>query len=227
MKVDLDPATTAVVISQPLTLGATLEEFAILVEFAIGVLTISGFQPVSVVATLSATKCLAAAERPDRYAIYGPTFPKKIGQAAANAWLRRFFTARSKVKDHMHITADRFVRYCRTKSSYDSLLDLCICLESLLDSQTEISFRFGTCLAKVAVGNGAAAEELSGLLMDLYDFRSKLVHGTNAAKKHKKIDPHVARLRQAARTILTGYVLYMSEHSRDEWKKHLRSSLFA
>ena len=67
---------------------------------------------------------------------------------------------------------------------------------------------------------------MSVLLSDLYDLRSKIVHGTEATKEHKKIDPHVERLRYIARQILSTYVLYISEHTRDEWKKHLRSSLF-
>jgi len=227
VEVTLDPATTAVVVPQALTLGATMEEFAVLVEFALGILTISGFQPVMVVAIFNATNCTHVLQRTYKDATNAPTFQKRVVRAAASSWMRRFFAARRNVKARMHITADRFVRYSKTKSSRDSLLDLCICLESLLDSETEISFRFGTCLAKVTGGSGEAAEEISGLLSDLYNFRSKVVHGTDATKEHKKIDPHVAKLRQVARTILTTYVLYTSEHSRDDWKKHLRTSLFA
>ena len=226
VKIGLDAATTAVVVAQSLTAGATMDEFAVLIEFALGILTISGFQPVTIVATCNPLKCTDALQRPYMDATDAATFPKKVGGIAASAWMRRFFTARRNTKDRMHITADRFVRYSRTKSSRDSLLDLCICLESLLDSQTEISFRFGTCLAKVTNRNGRQAEEISDLLSDLYDLRSKVVHGTDAAKEHKKIDLHIPKLRQVARAVLTTYVLYLSEHTRDQWRQHLRSSLF-
>jgi len=226
VKTTLDPATTAVVVSQSLTPKATMEEFAILIEFALGILAVSGFQSVGIVATFNSLNCSEALQRSNKAATDAATFPRRVRKAAASAWIRRFFAARLHTKDRMHITADRFVRYSRTKSSPDSFLDLCICLESLLDSQTEISFRFGTCLSKVMGGTGTEAEELSDLLSDLYDLRSKVVHGTEATKEHKKIDPHVVRLHQVARRILTTYVLYMSEHTRDEWKKHLRSSIF-
>ena len=93
-----------------------------------------------------------------------------------------------------------------------------------MDSQTEISFRFGVCLAKVQ--GGADAEELSTLLSDLYDLRSKVVHGADATKEHKKVEPHVPRLRNSSRAILTRYIVYLAEHTREEWKKHLRKSLF-
>jgi hypothetical protein len=64
------------------------------------------------------------------------------------------------------------------------------------------------------------------LLRALNDLRSKVVHGTDPTKQHNKVDPHTVKLRLAARAILTTYVLYLTEHTKDEWKKHLRTSLF-
>jgi len=110
-------------------------------------------------------------------------------------------------------------------NSRDALVDLCICLESLIESQTEISFRFATCLAKASrLGN---AEEISDLLSDLYDLRSKVVHGTDSTKEHKRVTPNTTKLRLFARAILTAYILYLTEHTKDEWKKYLKSALFA
>jgi len=87
---------------------------------------------------------------------------------------------------------------------------------------TEISFRFAVCLAKVSAKD---AELVSELLSDLYDLRSKVVHGTDFTKEHKKVLPNTVKLRSASRAILTEYVLYMTAHTKDDWKKHLRSSL--
>lgn len=103
-------------------------------------------------------------------------------------------------------------------------MDLCICLESLIEADTEISFRFGTTLAKVT--RDKEAEEISHLLSELYNLRSKVVHGTDPSKEHRKMTPNTAKLRSVARAILTTYVLFMTEHTKDEWKRHLRSSLF-
>ena len=47
-----------------------------------------------------------------------------------------------------------------------------------------------------------------------------------ASKMLEKIKPSLAELRKIARTILTSYVLFMSDHSRNEWKEHLHSLLF-
>lgn len=224
IKLTVPSTSTAIVFPHNQGDKASLEDFAILVEFALGILAISGFQPVRLVATLSATKCLDALQRSYGEVSPEPVFPKKVTKAAASIWLRHFFSARRKTKDGLHITADRFVRYARTNNTRDAMVDLCICLESLMDSQTEIAFRFGVCLAKVR--GGADAEELSTLLSDLYHLRSKVVHGADATKEHKKIEPHIAKLRDSSRTILTRYIVYLAEHTREEWKNHLRKSLF-
>src|SRR5260370_21695366 len=60
IKITLDPATTAVVVSQSLMYGATAEDFAVLIEFALGMLTISGFLPIEMFATLGSSGCFKA-----------------------------------------------------------------------------------------------------------------------------------------------------------------------
>jgi hypothetical protein len=225
IKLSLQPETTGVIVPQSQSAGATLEDYAVLIEFALGVLSVSGFQPVSLVATLNEPNCIDAFQRSYQEKSEPPAFPKKLVKSAASAWVRHFFAARRATKDKLHITADRFVRYLRMDNSRDALVDLCICLESLIDSQTEISFRFALCLAKVSGLKNA--EETSDLLSDLYDLRSKVVHGSDFTKEHKKVEPNTVKLRLAARAILSAYVLYLTEHKKEEWKKYLRSSLLA
>jgi hypothetical protein len=101
-------------------------------------------------------------------------FAAAIVGTAAVKWIRYFFRAARNTPDRMHITADRFVRYLRATNTTDGLLDLCISLESLLDSQTDIKFRFGTCLTKVIGQKGQEAEQTAELLGDLY------VYGQNS-----------------------------------------------
>ena len=225
IKIALDADTTAIVVPQSETPRTTMEDFAVLIEFALGILTISGFQPIVIVATLDAVRCNDALQRSYQGTRELPTFPRRLVKSAASKWVRQFFAARRKTKDGLHITADRFVRYLRMNNSRDALVDLCICLESLIESQTEISFRFATCLAKIT--RLKDAETISDLLSDLYDLRSKVVHGSNPSKEHKKIEPNVVKLRLVARAILTVYVFYLTEHTKEEWKKYLRKSLFA
>jgi hypothetical protein len=225
IKISLNPKTTAVIVPQSQTANAPMEDFAVLVEFALGILSVSGFQPITTVATFNALNCSGALQRSYRETPEAPTFPKRLVKTAASTWVRHFFSARHRTKDKLHITADRFVRYLRMYNSRDAFVDLCICLESLIESQTEISFRFAMCLAKVTGLKNA--EEVSELLSDLYDLRSKVVHGSDSTKEHKKVEPNAAKLRLAARAILTAYILFITEHTKDEWKRHLRSSLFA
>jgi len=227
LKVTLTPDSTAVVVPQSQAIKATMEDFAVLIECALGILSVSGFQPITTVASLTASGCSEALRRiyPESAPQQAPSFPKKIVKAAASTWVRHFFAARRKTKDNLHITADRFVRYSRMDDSRDALVDLCICLESLIESQTEISFRFGVCLAKVS--GLQDIEETSELLSDLYDLRSKVVHGADSEKEHKKVKPNAAKLRLTARAILTAYILYLTEHTKAEWQKHLKTSLLA
>jgi hypothetical protein len=176
------------------------------------------------VVSLSSERCLSAVLRP-RIPCEDPRFLNKLKGNAASTWLRQFFIARGNTKDRLHVTADRFVRFCIAGSTTDGLLDLCISLESLIESETEISFRFAVCLAKVT--DEPDAEELSGMLSDLYSLRSKVVHGSDTGKAHKKLAPNIPRLRGTARTILTKYIFHLAENTKDDWKRRLKSSLFA
>lgn len=223
-KLTLDSSTTAVIVPHDQTANATLEEFAILIEFALAVLTVSGFEPITLVAVLNASTCSDALQRSYREPSQPPSFAKKVVKSAAANWVRHCFSARRKANDKLHITADRFVRYSRQGTSPDALLDLCISLESLIESQTEISFRFAMTLAKIT--RDKKAEEISNLLSDLYDLRSKVVHGADSSKAHRKIEPNVTTLRWAARSILTSYVLFLTQHTKNEWKQQLSRSLF-
>lgn len=224
-KLPVDREATAVMVPQSQAAGARIEDVGVLVEFALGVLSVSGFQPVSIVAVFREGACSDAIQRVVHAdAADPPLFVRRVVKSAASAWLKSFFTARQNAKDKLHITADRFVRYLRGGGSHDALVDLCICLESLVGSETEIAFRFGACLAKISGLKNA--EEVHLVLSDLYNLRSKIVHGADFTKAHKKLQPGVVRLRYIARAILTVYVLYMTEHSKDDWQKHLKSSLF-
>ena len=224
LKVSLNPKTTAVIVPQSQASPVSIEDFAILVEFALGILAISGFQPITTVAIFTGLTCSEAVQRTYPELLAPPRFPKKLVKTAASTWLRYFFVARKKTKDRLHITADRFVRYLTTNNSRDALVDLCICLESLIESQTEISFRFSMCLSKATGLKNA--EDISELLADLYDLRSKVVHGADFTKEHGKVASSLDDLRKVARTILTAYVLYLTEHTKEEWKKHLKAALF-
>jgi hypothetical protein len=223
-RIRIHASTTVVIVAESHLAHGTLDEFAVLVEFALSLISTSGFPSVPIVASLSAGRCTNATLRP-RIPCDDPRYLNKLKGNAASTWVRQFFIARGNTKDRLHVTADRFARFCIAGSTPDGLLDLCISLESLIESETEISFRFAVCLAKVT--GEPDAEELSIILSDLYSLRSKVVHGSDAGKAHKKLAPNIPRLRGMARTILTKYIFHLAENTKDDWKRRLKSSLFS
>jgi hypothetical protein len=121
-----------------------------------------------------------------------------------------------------------FLRYRDHGPIVDRLTDLCISLESLIDSQTEISFRFSTCLARLGGIRGTDAESASLLLKDLYNFRSKVLHGDPAyAKLLVALEPRALDLSRLARKKLVHYFLFLAENSKSSWKEHLSKDLFS
>jgi hypothetical protein len=225
----LAKSSSAVIFPEASKDPVVLEEGATLAEFSLSLLTLSGHPSFSSVALFDKGHCILAKHLGRSTGnLSPPKFSSTLTAVGAREWLKRCILARNNSKDRMHITANRYVRYAKAPDLSDSLLDLSISLESLLDSQTEISFRFGVSLAKVTGETGKKASEIASLLSELYDLRSKLAHGDpSASKLLKKFEPKLPLLRKAIKRILTTYILFMSEHSRDEWKSHVRDSLFS
>jgi hypothetical protein len=209
--------------------AANIDEWLTLGEFALALLTESGHPSLSLTAIFTDGGCNFARLIGQEFGgVANPTFAKGLTGMAIAQWLRRCTVARMNLKARMGVTASRYVRYHKGNNLADGLMDLCISLESLLESQTEISFRFSTCLPRVVGERGVRGEKMAILLSRLYDIRSKLAHGDpEATRLVKKIEPDLPELNKAARKILTTYLLYMSEHSRDEWRNHIRTCLFS
>jgi len=152
--------------------------------------------------------------------------PGITGLTAAH-WLRVCAGAHRNAKRHLDVTFSRYVRSRREQNAADALIDLCISLESLLDAEMEISFRFALSLAKITNDKGAKAQEHADLLKGLYGYRSRAVHGDPKAERHfQKTQQRLPELHNLARHILVAHVIYMQDHSRDEWKKHIEERLY-
>ncbi len=208
---------------------SVINESTVLAEFALSLLASSGHALVSMVAAFNQDMCCYVSSTSGLQTTSPqPEFVQTVNGSAAAQWLRRCSLAKERLRDRLHITASRFVRYAQSSETTEALLDLCICLESLFDSQTEIAFRFAVCLTKLLGEKGARAEQISALFSELYDLRSKVVHGDpKAAAVLRRIQPHFLTLRRLARRALTIYVLYLSEHSRQDWQSHLKTIVFA
>ena len=207
----------------------SVREHAILTEFALGLLATDGRATPAIAASFSHGKCIAAQLLPNANDPQSElTFPPAISQPAISQWLRLCAQAARKAGKVFLITGLRFSRYLKSEDPFDATLDLSIALESLLSAQSEISFRFSVCLARIAAEKGADGEESYNLLKKLYDLRSKIAHGDpEAGKLLKQLeqDNGMARLRQTSRTILTAYVIFLQDHSQKEWKEMLTHQL--
>jgi hypothetical protein len=208
---------------------ARIPDLITMVEFACCIVAVSGHPSFHSVAILSNGKCSHVLHVP-RSSSYsqGISFVSGLTATGLLQWLRRCLQAKANLKDRMHITAHRFIRSARAENSADRIMDLCISLESLLDHQTEVSFRFSISLARVIGTKGAVSQKNAALLADLYEARSKLAHGDPVAGRLvRKLEPRFPEVNALAKQLLTTYVLYVSEHSRGEWKGHIHNCLYS
>src|ERR1051326_8261062 len=192
-----------------------IEELRILTEFGLSLLTHSGHPTFRLWACFTHATCSSAGAIPPYHiAPPEPRFIETLKGAASAQWLKACNDAKKQLKERFHITAARYVKYAKSNNDPDALLDLSISLESLLDSQTEIAFRFGVCLTKLLNEKGASARSLADLLSDLYNLRSKLAHGDPGAEKaYAKLEPRFGDLRATARRVLVVYVLHANSHT--------------
>jgi len=147
-----------------------LDEWLTLGEFSLSLLSHSGHPSLLVMAAFTDTACNFVRILDEQLTVLaGPTLAKRLNGIAVAQWLRRCAAARTNLKARIEVTASRYVRYQTANNLADRLMDLCISLESLLDSQTEISFRFSTSLSRVIGERGAGAERTANLPSRLYD----------------------------------------------------------
>lgn len=205
-----------------------ISDFVTMVEFACSIVALTGHPSFLAVGIFSKGTCTQVHHIP-RSTSDSPdiSFVSTLNASGMLQWLRRCLQAQKNLKDRLHITANRFVRFVKSEKIDDALMDLCISLESLLDHQTELSFRFSICLARVIGAKGVQAENIAALLSELYDVRSKLAHGDpSALKLLRKLEPRISQLNALAKEIMTTYVLFLSEHTREEWKANIHKSLY-
>jgi len=155
-------------------------------------------------------------------------FQKGITGTTATQWIYICLSAaRSIGIERWHITTDRYLRALFSSDIVDSILDLTISLESLIDAQTEISFRFGICLSRIIGRKGQAGADAAKLFSTLYDVRSKISHGDpKSLNKIKELTPSLPDIYNLDRKVLVIYIIFVSEHKYVEWQAYLRTKLF-
>lgn len=179
--------TTAIRFKNTNMQSEQLDEYARLVEFSLSLASTS-YIPAYASAVFSGNTCKYVKLYRPYYLHIVPEvkFPAKLTGQGLAQWIVTCVKSQKNLGSRMHVTIDRYLRYVKSTSDPDGLLDLCISLESLIDVQTEISFRFSTCLAKITGERGESAAALADLLSELYSVRSSIVHGNPKAVDQSK-----------------------------------------
>ena len=130
--------------------------------------------------------------------------------------------AYTQTPDSLEITVDRFNKYLKNSNSPDGLLDLTICLESLVRAEAEISWRFSLIMIKLNKFRGDEAKDYFELFRTLYRFRNSYAHGDPVYKNHyKKLLPQLEKLRNASRKAVACYVAFLKDNKFSSWKDYV------
>lgn len=104
----------------------------------------------------------------------------------------------------------------------EKIIDLCIALESVFQSNTEISFQFALYNSHLAEANDEKRLEAFQLLKKLYSQRSRIVHGNDDADEAWCVD-NFAKLLTIAKASVLQKVEFLNQNDHKAWKNHLES----
>lgn len=123
------------------------------------------------------------------------------------------------------LSLDRFSSALHRVQTLDKIIDITICLESLIDGTTELKNRFSLYNAWIAESDPARRHDCFELLGLLYNARSAVVHGITISEKEykKKIDPISEKWEEIIKiteNALGYYLLYIFQNGVEDWYKH-------
>lgn len=123
------------------------------------------------------------------------------------------------------LSLERFNSSLHRGQLLDRIIDISVCLESLIGATTELKNRFCLYNSWIAEADAAKRLECFKLLGSLYDARSAIVHGATISEKEyrKKIDPISANwdnVIKIAEKALLYYLSYIFKSGVDSWDNH-------
>lgn len=124
----------------------------------------------------------------------------------------------------LQITLEHMLLALDMSGLSQGLLDLTICLESLLKVNAEVAFRFSHQICRLATSSPGEIEDYQALLYDLYQVRSTHVHGERPKRTRLR---NVRERLTELQMIMRAAVVYAIEfHSQQDlgtqhWKGHL------
>ncbi|MGI8908249.1 MAG: hypothetical protein ACR2IE_17385 [Candidatus Sumerlaeaceae bacterium] len=219
LKISVPRGTTSIVVPKVQGIKDTAD-YLECIEFALALLCDDGFATVSYSSSSADAKFSSSAEY--RQLTGEPQFADALQGNDVSHWMAACMQATARELKHARIIHNRYLRYIRASDAGDALLDLSICLEALVGSQTEIAFKFSMLLTKCLGYKDDLALETQRLLKRLYTVRCKIAHGDpDAEKEFNKISPDLPGIRKLSRKILVTYVTFIAEKTRSQWATHL------
>ncbi len=161
------------------------------------------------------------------------TLEYRLGSNTTREEINIFFTnlINTCKKDlSLYLTLDRFNRSFTRSEIIDKIIDLTICLESLLHTQNEVKFKFALYNSIISSRNSSESQIHFKLLGELYDIRSSIVHGSSrSTKTSQKIDQlsvNIPTIFNICKRAINYKLLYESEKREYAWQDHLKRIIF-
>lgn len=123
------------------------------------------------------------------------------------------------------LTLSRFNSALTRDDIRDRIVDISICLESLIEGQTEVAFKCALFNALIARSDVGRRDDSFSLLHAVYAARSRIVHGEELNTKKRPFADVIGRWEEVlalASNCVSYYVLFLSQRDRSEWAVHLR-----
>lgn len=119
-------------------------------------------------------------------------------------------------------TIGRFSSCFTRFDEVDRIVDACVSLESLIQGQQELSFRFGLYLALICESDPTKRGDAFARFRNLYSARSSIVHGDLREKDIEKVRKDWKITQQQAFAAINYYLAFLFENDAAGWDEHLR-----
>jgi hypothetical protein len=120
----------------------------------------------------------------------------------------------------MKISMARFCSAVSKPYRSEKIIDICICLESIFNAATEISFRFSLYNTLLSTATPADRPEVYKRLKKLYDMRSKIVHGSSEGDD-AWVEENWAKVVRVAKLALLQKIEFLQRNTKEQWQENL------
>ena len=127
-------------------------------------------------------------------------------------------------------TLGRFNSCLSRHEILDKIVDITICLESIIGGTQELRYRFSLHHSLISESDVQSRMDAFDFFMALYDARSAIVHGDvspkDAKKKIDKIENNWNKILRLAKSSINYYLFYLFQNSDCKWDQHLKNLVF-